>query len=151
MKWNAGFQRVRSSKCHPRFSSVIKYTSLTRLHILNPPNRHIKGLEETANTSMNILANSSIQILDGRKEIIIYTFAHTHTHKCTHSPTLTQAVNVRWKVTHYARWQTGIPAGGKSCLRGRHMHAYISSNHPCCIFSLNVQHNRIFQRTLKNV
>ncbi len=145
MKWNAGFQRVRSSKCYPRFSSVIKHISPTRLLVLNAPNMHIEGLEETANASLNILANSSIQLLDGRKEIIIYTFAlththtHTHMHKCTHSPTLTQAVNVRWKVTHNARWQTGIPAGGKSYLWGRHVYAYTSSDQPCYIFSLNPQ------------
>lgn len=36
---------------------------------------------------MNILANSSIQILDGREEMIIYTFAltHTHTRTCTNA------------------------------------------------------------------
>lgn len=78
-------------------------------------------------------------------------FSHIHTQ--TNSPTLTQAVNVRWKVTHYARWQTGIPAGGKSCLRGRHMYAYISLNQPCStdIFSLKLQPTRVFRRTLKSV
>lgn len=83
-KWIAGFQRVRSSKCHPRFSSMIKCISPTRLHVLNLPNGHFMELE-TANTSMNILASNSKQILDGREEIIIYTFAHTHMHACTNA------------------------------------------------------------------
>ncbi len=79
---------------------------------------HIEGLEETANASLNILANSSIQLLDGRKKIIIYTFALTHTHTHTHTCTNAHILPHWHKLWMWGgRWLTMLAGRQESLLK----------------------------------